>query len=159
LLSDLLKLAGSDARMHGIELHFEPSRSLPKVFCDPIQIQQVALNLIRNAIDAMAEIDCANGNRVTIRTRQTVEGRVEVSVSDRGPGVADDQAPHLFTAFHTTKSDGMGMGLSICRTIIEGHGGALDYRNQERNQERNQHRDQGAGATFFFTLPTGTLDE
>jgi signal transduction histidine kinase len=84
---------------------------------------------------------------------------VEVSVSDLGPGVADDQAPLLFTAFHSTKSDGMGMGLSICRTIIEGHGGSLDFRNQERNQERNQDSSQGAGATFFFTLPTGTLDE
>jgi two-component system sensor kinase FixL len=144
LLSDLLKLAGSDARMHGIELRFEPSRSLPEVFCDPIQIQQVALNLIRNAIDAMAEIDCRYGNRVTLRTRQTVESRVEVSVSDLGPGVASDQAPRMFTAFHTTKSDGMGMGLSICRTIIEGHGGTLDFRNQK------------TGATFFFTLPTGT---
>ena len=149
LLSDLLKLAGSDARMHGIELIFEPSSSLPEVFCDPIQIQQVALNLIRNAIDAMAEIDCEHGNRVTIRTRRTVEGRVEVSVADLGPGVADDQAPLLFTAFHSTKTDGMGMGLSICRTIIEGHGGTLDFRNQV----------QGVGAMFFFTLPTGTMDE
>jgi two-component system sensor kinase FixL len=151
LISDLLQLAGSDARMHGIELRFEPSASLPEVFCDPIQIQQVALNLIRNAIDAMAEIDCRNGNRVTLRTRLTVEGRVEVSVSDLGPGVASDQASRLFTAFHTTKSDGMGMGLSICRTIIEGHGGTLDFRNQERSQV--------AGAVFFFTLPTGTTDE
>jgi two-component system sensor kinase FixL len=155
LISDLLQLAGSDARMHGIELRFEPSASLPEVFCDPIQIQQVALNLIRNAIDAMAEIDCRHGNRVTLRTRLTVEGRVEVSVSDLGPGVASDQASRLFTAFHTTKSDGMGMGLSICRTIIEGHGGTLDYRNKERNQERSQV----AGAVFFFTLPTGTSDE
>lgn len=147
LLADLLMLAGSDARMHGIELVYERSAGLPEVFCDPVQIQQVALNLIRNAVDAMVEIDRRNGNRITIRTRQTVEGQVEVSVKDQGPGVAPEEAPKLFTAFHTTKGNGMGMGLSICRTIIEGHGGTLDFRNEP------------PGATFYFRLPVEFDDE
>jgi two-component system sensor kinase FixL len=142
LVVDLLKLAGSDARMHNIELILELADDLPTLFADPVQIQQVILNLIRNGIDAMNEIGCRNGRTIVLETRLIDEETVEVAVSDQGPGVADDQADLLFTPFHTTKREGMGMGLSICRSIISEHGGELTYRNNPQS-----------GATFYFTLP------
>lgn len=149
LLKDLVKLAEGDARLHDMELVFDLEQPLPPLSADPIQIQQVALNLIRNAIDAMNEIDCANGRRILISTRSIPGNRLEVAVVDDGPGVAEDQADLLFTPFHTTKKDGMGMGLSICRTIIAEHGGVLGFRGRAGGMP---------GATFFFTLPTGTAE-
>ena len=141
LVTDLLKLADSDARMHDIELELDLADDLPPVFADPVQVQQVILNLIRNGIDAMNEIGCANGRRIRLETR--VNGNAAVlSVFDQGPGVADDQAELVFTPFHTTKKEGMGMGLSICRSIISEHGGELRFRNNEN-----------AGACFYFSLP------
>jgi len=144
LLKDLVKLAEGDARLHDVSITFDLEDDLPPVYCDPIQIQQVALNLIRNAIDAMKGIDCRHGNALSITSRSLPDGRVEVAVADQGPGVADDQSKLVFKPFHTTKKEGMGMGLSICRTIIGEHGGELAFRNNP-----------GPGATFFFTLPTG----
>jgi len=142
LLKDLLKLAETDALLHSIELELDLAEGLPALYADPIQIQQVALNLIRNAIDAMTEIGCPHGRVIHIRSRRLPGGLVEVAVKDLGPGVADDQVDLLFTPFHTTKRDGMGMGLSICRSIVREHGGELDYLNND-----------GAGATFYFRLP------
>ncbi len=126
----------------------ELGEALPTRFGDPIQIQQVALNLIRNAIDAMNEINCANGRRITIRTRLDPQDLVVVSVSDLGPGVAEEQTELVFTPFHTTKKDGMGLGLSICRSIIAEHGGSMGFHNND-----------DAGATFFFSLPEVSTDE
>jgi two-component system sensor kinase FixL len=143
LVTDLLKLAGSDARMHAIELDLKLAPGLPEVYADPVQIQQVILNLIRNGIDAMNEIQCANGNTITLETRISNPGDMEVLVTDQGSGVAEDHADLLFTPFHTTKMDGMGMGLSICRSIIAEHGGELSYRDSKS----------GPGACFYFTLP------
>ena len=142
LLKDLVKLAEGDARLHDVTITFDLEDGLPPVRCDAIQIQQVALNLIRNAIDAMKGIDCHHGNALAITSRSLSDGRVEVAVSDQGPGVAADQSQLLFKAFHTTKKEGMGMGLSICRTIIGEHGGELAFRDNA-----------GPGATFYFTLP------
>ncbi len=148
LVIDLVKLTETDARLHDIELVLELDEALPARFGDPIQIQQVALNLIRNAIDAMNEIHCANGRSITIRTRLAPQDLVVVSVSDLGPGVTEEQSDLVFTPFHTTKKDGMGMGLAICRSIIAEHGGSIDFYN-------NEH----AGATFFFNLPEVSPDE
>jgi two-component system, LuxR family, sensor kinase FixL len=144
LLKDLVKLAEVDARLHDVSITFDLEDGLPPVYCDAIQIQQVALNLIRNAIDAMKEIDCRNGNALAITSRLLDGGHVEVAIADQGPGVPEDQRKLMFRPFHTTKKEGMGMGLSICRTIISEHGGELAYRNHA-----------GAGATFYFNLPTG----
>lgn len=142
LLKDLVKLAEGDARIHDVAITFDLAEDLPAVYCDPIQIQQVALNLIRNAIDAMKEIGCRHGNALCITSRALSDTRLEVAVTDQGPGVPDDQISLLFKPFHTTKKDGMGMGLSICRSIIAEHGGELQFRNNA-----------DAGATFYFTLP------
>ena len=146
LLLDLLKLAESDARLHAMELVLDLAEDLPLLYVDPIQIQQVALNLIRNAIDAMNEIGCRHGRRIVISSRALTPDLVEIAVRDQGPGVAEDQVDLLFTPFHTTKRDGMGMGLSICRSIISEHGGVLSYSN-------NASEDAGPGATFYFRLP------
>jgi len=146
LLMELLKLAESDARLHNIELAVELAENMPPLYVDPIQIQQVALNLIRNAIDAMNEIGCRNGRRIIIRSSRPASDLIEIAVSDLGPGVAEDQSDLLFTPFHTTKREGMGMGLSICRSIISDHGGELNYYNNGMNSDE-------PGATFYFRLP------
>jgi two-component system sensor kinase FixL len=149
LIRDILRLAESDARINDIQIDLELADDLPVVSADPIQIQQVLLNLIRNAIDAMHGIGCSNGRAITVVTRQSAPGMVMVSVRDVGTGVSDDFAGQLFTPFATTKVSGMGMGLSICRSIIEAHGGKLSYTNNA-----------DCGATFYFNLPTGpTHDE
>ena len=148
LMQDLRHLAEGDARLHGIDLEFDLDPDLKFVFCDPIQIQQVALNLIRNAIDTMDEVGCRHGNIVQIITGLVSDELVEVAVVDVGTGVAKDQEDLIFSAFHTTKTNGMGMGLSICRSIISEHGGIMGFRNNETE-----------GATFYFQLPIESYDE
>jgi len=143
LIRDLLQLAGSDGRLHNIELDLDLDETLPPVDADAIQLQQVLLNLIRNAIDAMSEIHCQQGNRIRIRSARTAPGWLRVSVSDCGPGVTARDRERLFTPFHTTKSEGMGMGLSICRSIVSAHDGELSFANNTPDP----------GATFYFNLP------
>ena len=146
LVSDLAHLAEADARLHSVDLRFELAEGLPVVYCDPVQIQQVALNLIRNAIDAMMEVNCAYGADVIVRTQLCDEG-IEVAVIDQGSGVAEDNQAMLFSPFHTTKAEGMGMGLSICRSIVRHHGGDLQFENNAGRGELEH------GCTFHFRLP------
>ena len=141
LISEISQFGQADARLHDMELNFELDEHLPNVWCDPIQVQQVALNLIRNAIDAMQQIGRIHGNRVTVRSRK-VDDWIEVAVEDAGTGVSAADEPLVFSAFHTTKKDGMGMGLSICRSIMNQHGGQLGFTNNPVH-----------GATFWFRLP------
>lgn len=143
LIRDLNHLASADAHSHSVELIFELQENLPAVYCDPVQIQQVALNLIRNAIDAMIEIECCHGRRIVLRTVRN-HHRIEVSVEDLGTGVSEEQTALIFSPFHTTKTEGMGMGLSICKSIMQEHGGSLEFYN---NPDK--------GCTFYFTLPIG----
>ena len=151
LLREISRLAAGDARLHGIELNYNLDASEPKTFCDPIQIQQVALNLVRNAIDAMYEIDCVHGNRIdvessvreaTIADQVAADKVLEVRIVDQGTGIARDHLDKIFESFHTTKAEGVGMGLSISRSIIESHDGRLNFTNNE-----------GHGAAFYFCLP------
>ncbi len=147
ILRDIHHLAAGDARLHGIDLDYALDASEPQVFCDSVQIQQVLLNLLRNAIDAMYEIDCRHGATVRVISRVLEAGWVEIRIQDSGPGVSPAFAEKLFTAFNTTKRSGIGMGLSISRTIVEDHGGTLTFENNA-----------GHGATFSFRLPM-TLEE
>lgn len=147
LLRDIEPLASGDARLHGVELTFELAPGLPEVRCSALQVQQVALNLIRNALDAMTEVGCDGGQTVFVHTG-LVDGAVRVSIVDSGPGISAEVQAGLFSPFHTTKKDGMGLGLSTCRTLIVDQGGALDFVN-------NQHN----GATFYFDLPTGDKND
>jgi two-component system sensor kinase FixL len=144
LIGDILRLAESDARVNDAQIVLELADGLAAVNADPIQIQQVVLNLVRNGIDAMKSIDCEFGSTITIRTSAVEDDAIEVSVTDCGTGVADSVAEALFTPFTTTKANGMGMGLTICRSIIDAHGGKLSYRNNTDH-----------GATFYFRLPVG----
>jgi two-component system sensor kinase FixL len=142
LIGDILRLAESDARVNDTQISLHLADDLPPVNADPIQIQQVLLNLIRNGIDAMRSIGCCHGSLLTITTRR-LDDAVEVSVADRGTGVAPELTETIFTPFTTTKSNGMGIGLTMCRSIIDAHGGQLNYRNNPDH-----------GATFYFQLPT-----
>jgi two-component system sensor kinase FixL len=115
------------------------ARDLGPVIVDKIQVQQVALNLIRNALDAMAD-----GERkdLTVSVGPGEEGMVMIKVVDSGPGVSPDVRERLFQPFVTTKAQGMGVGLSICRTIVEAQGGRIWVDDNPQG-----------GATFAFTLP------
>jgi signal transduction histidine kinase len=117
------------------------SSDLPLILGDRIQLQQVILNLIINAIEAMSEI--SEGPReLQVVSRKDESQGVLVTVRDSGPGLDPESLDHLFTAFYTTKPQGMGMGLAISRSIIEAHGGRLWAVPND-----------GPGATFQFTLP------
>ena len=135
--ANALGLVGS--REYGIEVDVNLDSAAQRVLVDRIQIQQVLLNLIRNAIEAMLE----NVVRVlTISSRADDEGMVRISVADTGKGLSDEVAAQLFQPFVTSKERGMGIGLSICRTIVESHGGRIWF----------EHR-LGGGTVFHFTIP------
>jgi PAS domain S-box-containing protein len=142
LISDVVLLVHSDAVLHNVSVSLRPNPGLPPVRGDKVQLQQVMLNLLLNAFDAMK--DCPPGERqVWVKTESDGTERVKVSVGDRGIGLARDNIDKIFQPFYTTKREGLGMGLSISRSIIEAHGGRLWAEN---NPDR--------GATFYFTLPT-----
>ena len=131
-----LALVGS--RERGIRAEFDFGPGSETVMADRVQIQQVLINLMRNAIEAMKD---STPRTLLVHTVEA-NGRLQVEVSDTGPGISDDVAARLFQPFLTTKPGGMGIGLSISRRIIRSHGGDLTYR-----------RNEAGGATFSFTLP------
>ena len=120
-----------------VSFHLDPKAQL--VLADRIQIQQVLVNLIRNAMEIM--IETANDRRLELTTVAIPGDLVEVSVSDTGAGLAPEVAQNLFQPFVTTKRQGMGLGLSICRTIVEAHGGKIRVESRP-----------GGGTIFLFTL-------
>ena len=141
VIGEVVLLAHSDAILHNIRVLQEIDPRLPPSWGDRVQLQQVLLNLLLNAFDAMA--DCPPRER-EIHVRAVRDGgqMVEITVSDHGTGLTVDELEKVFQPFYTTKHDGLGMGLSITRSIIEAHGGRLWAEN---NPDR--------GATFYFTLP------
>lgn len=138
---DGVRLLETEARRWGITLHMELDADLPQVAADSIQIEQVVLNLVRNGIEAINASD-ARDRKLRIRTRRLPNDDVEVSVMDSGPGVAETQLEEIFNPFVTSKRDGMGMGLSISRSIAEAHGGRLTAESGETG-----------GAIFRLTVP------
>lgn len=147
LIEKVEDLAVIDSRARGVEIRLDLGESLPPVWCDLIQIQQVILNLIRNSVDSMEASDFCNGNEVILRTSTAEDGSVMISVIDRGAGVSEEAAADIFQPFSTHKRKGLGLGLSISRSIVTAHGGQLDY-----------HNNTSAGATFFLTLPQSPGD-
>jgi C4-dicarboxylate-specific signal transduction histidine kinase len=121
---ETIALTRSEMRQHGVLLKTELANDLARISGDRIQLQQVMLNLIMNAIEAMSET--SEGPReLLIRSEADVPDGVMVTVRDWGPGLKPESLNHLFDPFYTTKPAGMGMGLSICRSIVEAHGGRL----------------------------------
>jgi signal transduction histidine kinase len=144
VIHEALQLSKMSAMKHHVPLLLELDDAVPDIKIDIIQIQQVILNIVQNAIDAMGETDVYR-RQVLVRSYLNPEGMVQVDISDTGPGIAAELKPRVFDAFVTTKGNsGMGIGLSLCRSIIEAHGGNLWVESG-----------QGQGATFSFTLPVG----
>ena len=143
IVRDVVMLIHSDAILHNVNVLLQIDPGAPKVHGDKVQLQQVVLNLLLNAFQAMK--DCPMTERqVTVRTELNDGHKVIVAVSDRGEGLKDDQLEKIFQPFYTTKNDGLGLGLSISRSIVEAHGGRLWAQN---NPDR--------GATIYFTVPLG----
>jgi two-component system sensor kinase FixL len=145
LIGSAVRLAESEARIRDIRIIFQAGENVPSVFVDAVQIQQVALNLLRNAMEAMLLVDCCEEKTIEISTRALDENVVEVAVTDCGVGVSKENEGMLFKPFSTTKKSGMGMGLSISQAIVTSHGGRIDFRNNEPR-----------GVTFWFTLPAAS---
>ena len=142
VVQEVLKLIRSDLVNHSVVAHTELATDLPPVKGDRVQLQQVLLNLVMNACDAM------NGNspadrQLVVRTELCADKNVRVSVADCGVGLAPDKLEQVFMPFYTTKPHGLGLGLSVCRTIITAHGGNLRAANGEAR-----------GAVFYFTIPS-----
>jgi signal transduction histidine kinase len=117
----------------------ELAADLPEVMADRVQLQQVFMNLMLNAIEAMKD----SGGELTVKSQPGQDGQPMFSVSDTGPGLPVQNVDQIFSAFFTTKSQGSGMGLAISRSIVESHDGRLWATSND-----------GGGATFYFTLPT-----
>ena len=127
LLGELAELIQLDARTHRVRCNLELAPHLPQISVDRAQIQQVIVSLVRNSIEAFAETTAATPE-ITVRTRRSSPGTVEIAVCDNGPGVAASILPHLFEPFCSSKPHGTGLGLAISRTILKTHQGSLDYR-------------------------------
>jgi len=140
VLRDVLKLMRNDLIIQNVTVDTDLAQNLPSVTADRVQLQQVLLNLVLNACEAMA--DCDSSERQLLIASKSENGAVEVSVTDRGGGIREKKLEQVFERFFTTKKEGMGLGLSICRTIINAHRGEIWATN-------NVH----CGATFHFRLP------
>jgi C4-dicarboxylate-specific signal transduction histidine kinase len=144
LIREALSLGGNELQKHRILVQAEPNRQLPPVSGNRVQLQQVLLNLIMNAIDAMAARD--EPRILSVKLAPYEGDRVVVSVADTGTGIGSLDADRLFTPLFTTKSNGMGMGLAICRAIVEAHDSRLWFSPNTPQ-----------GAVFQFTLPASGL--
>jgi C4-dicarboxylate-specific signal transduction histidine kinase len=141
IVGEMSVLLRAEADRHSITINSELDADMPKIVANRVQLQQVLLNLMLNALEAMKDA----GGELTIRSRTDEDGRLLVSVSDTGVGLLAENAQRIFDPFHTTKPQGTGMGLTITRSIVESYGG--------RVWASANH---GAGATFSFTLPGKT---
>jgi two-component system sensor kinase FixL len=143
LVHDVLDMLGYELRSQGIDVQLELAQSLPLVEADKVQIEQVIFNLVRNAIEAMESSE-PGSRRLTIGTGsvQSDEPAIEMFVCDTGEGVSPEASERLFDAFYSTKQNGMGLGLSITRTIVNAHGGRI-WTSAGKDR----------GTTLRFTLP------
>nr|WP_246505746.1 ATP-binding protein [Coralloluteibacterium stylophorae] len=142
IAGNVIELLRLEAERLSLRIELALAPDLPAVWADRVMIEQVLLNLVKNAIEAMREVP-AGERELRVQARVDLDGEVEVLVLDRGSGFSDAEREQLFSPFFTTKSDGLGIGLSICRSIIEYHEGRLFFEGRE-----------GGGSVFGFTLPS-----
>ncbi|MFZ6720648.1 PAS domain S-box protein [Undibacterium sp. Ji49W] len=146
LIMEVMHLLRNDLVNRGITVLTELSPASPKLIADPVQLQQVIINLIMNACDAVSQL--AIGDRkISIKSRQVSLTQLMVSITDQGKGIAEENISQLFDPFYTTKESGMGLGLSICKNIVEAQGGQLWCENNLTG-----------GASFHFNLPSQSKD-
>jgi len=138
----VLRLANVESRHRGMTVELNLAEDLPQVSADRILVEQVLLNLVRNAVDAMESLPAAD-RRLRLSSALLGDAVIRITVADNGPGFTEECLPDLFKPFFTTKTDGMGMGLAITRSIVEAHGGTIEA-----------DQSPGGGALFRFTLPT-----
>jgi len=138
---DAWRMTSSDALLHSCQLETSLDPNLPVIDADPVQLQQVLLNLAINAFDAMRDTPASN-RKVLIATQSNGDGTVRTSVRDYGVGISEEMQDRLFDPFFSTKAEGLGMGLAIVRSIVESHGGTITAENAD-----------GGGTRFEFVLP------
>jgi two-component system sensor kinase FixL len=143
IIKDVIGLINSELVLRNASITLDLDPSVPVVQGDSIQIQQVLINLLTNALDAMDD-QPVDARTIAISTRPEDSNEIIISISDSGGGIPPDTIEAIFSPFHTTKSTGMGLGLSICKSIIEAHGGKISAQNN-----------QDGGAMFSIILPTG----
>jgi len=141
ILTDVIRLIAHDSQRRGVVVDSDFALNLPAVSCDRAQIEQVILNLLLNAMDAVKAVPPSR-RRVSLRSGRHVSGWVEASVSDNGHGIVPEKLDRIFDSFFSTKEQGMGLGLALARSIAESHGGRLTAENNP-----------GGGATFRLILP------
>ncbi len=154
IVEDAVELAGIELRRRNVAIHTYVAQRLPVIMADPILIEQVLLNLLKNAAEAIDGAQLPTQRRhieLRVVPRHTPEegGVIEFSVTDMGPGIKDEVIDRLYEAFFSTKAEGMGIGLSLCRSIVESHRGRMRAQNLYNGQ-------QAVGCRFAFTLPVET---
>ncbi|MGZ5052320.1 MAG: PAS domain-containing sensor histidine kinase [Methylobacter sp.] len=142
LIHDAVGLCIPELKQNNIKLTFDLENGLPAIYVDQIQIEQVIINLIRNSVDALKSLPSKQLRQLSIHSRLKPEQGIQIRVKDNGPGLDAVQQQKILTPFYTTKADGMGMGLSISRSLVEAHDGSLNFNSTP-----------GKGTSFYFTLP------
>jgi PAS domain S-box-containing protein len=141
VIGEMIEMMRAEATRHGVSIRADLARNLPTVSADRVQIQQVLMNLMLNGIEAMNY----TGGVLTVKSQSREDGQIHISINDTGPGLPPGETGRIFDAFFTTKPQGSGMGLAICKSIVESHGGRI-WANGNG----------GRGATFNLTLPAMT---
>src|SRR3984957_15428344 len=138
IIHEMLTLLKGEAHKFSVIMRTQLATEVPQIMANPVQLQQVLMNLVLNAIEAMKD----SGGELTVKS-ELQDGQLQLSVTDTGVGLPLEKMDQIFSAFYTTKAQGSGMGLAISRSIVESHGGRLWATAND-----------GRGATFHFTLPT-----
>lgn len=142
LVREAVSLCEAECKQDGIICKLELTESLPRVFVDSVHIEQVILNLVRNSIEALNTLPDDSQKLLVVQTYLNDDNEIEIRIKDNGPGLNESQKLEIVKPFYTTKEAGMGMGLSISRSIVEAHSGALRFNSRKEK-----------GSTFYFTLP------
>ncbi|MGZ4958374.1 MAG: PAS domain-containing sensor histidine kinase [Methylomonas sp.] len=142
LIYDAVGLCESYLKQNGVTVKLQLKKKIPIIHVDSIQIEQVILNLIRNGVDALMALPKLMPRNLSIQSTVNRDSNIEIRIKDNGPGIDIAEQKNILTPFYTTKSEGMGMGLSICRSIVEAHDGVLRFNSQPKK-----------GTTFYFTVP------